>query len=122
MDWAIDEEDEEAGIGFSDLAMDAITPSRVYEEEINEALGHGSEVFTLSVALYYNTCVSGHPQIRHCEGGWWAAQHWARAVKPPIDPNHFLYTMKRAGLVPNDDALLIIRAESPFTVCDMKLL
>jgi len=29
MGWAVDEEDEEAGIGFSDLAMDTPAPSSV---------------------------------------------------------------------------------------------
>jgi hypothetical protein len=119
MDWAVDEDDEEAGIGFSDLAMDTVAPSSLCAVEIDQALG--SEIFPQSVAP--RTCVGGGQySISHREPGWWAARHWARAGKPPINPNHFLYTMKRAGLVPNDDALLIVRAVSPFTVCDMELL
>jgi len=118
MDWAVDDDDE-AGIGFFDLAMNTVAPSSLCTVEIDEALG--SKIFLCSVSLYTHLG-SGHYSIRHYETGWWATWHWARAGKPPINPNHFVYTMKRAGLVPNDDVLLIIWAESPFTVCDMELL
>jgi len=120
MDWAVDEEDEKAGIGFSDLAMDTIAPSSLCAVEIDEALG--SEIFSDSVCP--DTSVSGHYSVKHHETKYWAARHWDRAGKPPINPNHFIYTMnlKRAGLVADDDTLLIVRAEFPFTACDMEFL
>jgi len=49
MDWAVDEDDEEAGIGFSDLAMDTVAPLSLCALEINEALG--SDIFPRSVSL-----------------------------------------------------------------------
>jgi hypothetical protein len=97
MDWAVDEEDEEAGMGFSDLAMDAIALSRVYEEEISDALA--SEVFPHSVFPYTYIGRNVSIETSHREAAWWVVRHWARAGKPPMNPEHFLYTMKRAGLV-----------------------
>lgn len=79
MDWAVNKEDEEAGIGFSDLAMDTSAPSSGSAVEIAEALS--SEIFSSSVSPC--TSVGGYNSIRHRETGRWAARHWAHAGKPP---------------------------------------
>jgi len=106
MDWAVGEEDERTEIGCSDLAMDFIVPSSLSIKETHEALRR--DVFLRSVAP-----PDYHLEIRHDPGGGPLNIGLVLESHLLIQLLSAVYAMKKSSLLPNDDALLIVRAESP---------